>query len=157
MKRPSALQEGDKIGIVATAKKVSADEISPAVTIFQSWGLEPVLGKHLFDSDHQFAGTDNDRLEDIQAMINDPEIKSVMCARGGYGTTRIVDKIDFSALHQNPKWIVGFSDITALLFDLYSQKLESVHGIMAGLFHKENRQESIESLRKVLFGEDIII
>lgn len=157
MKRPSILQKGDKIGIVATAKKISEAEIFPAVKIFQSWGLQPVLGRHLFHSEHQFAGTDTKRLEDIQSMINDPEIKAIICARGGYGTTRIVDAIDFTALQQNPKWIIGFSDITALLFDLYNQGLESVHGIMAGLFHKEDREESVKSLHKVLFGDGIVI
>ncbi len=157
MKRPLYLRKGDKVGIVATAKKVSEAEIAPAVAVFQSWGLKPVLGKHIFSVDNQFAGTDAERLEDMQAMIDDPTIKAIICARGGYGTTRIVDALDFTAFEHNPKWVVGFSDLTALLFDLYKRDTESVHGIMAGLFHKPHRSESIESLQKVLFGEDILI
>ena len=157
MKRPENLKKGDKIGILATAKKVTEAEIATAVRAFESWGLIPILGKHLFAVDNQFAGSDAERLHDMQAMIDDPDIKAIVCARGGYGTTRIVDSLDISSLARNPKWVVGFSDLTALLFDLYNQDIESVHGIMAGLFHKENREESIESLRKVLFGEEIVI
>lgn len=155
MIRPPYLQKGDKIGIVATAKKISDAEISFAIQTFQSWNLTPVLGKHLFKAENQFSGSDAERLEDIQVMINDPEVKAVICARGGYGTTRIIDDIDFTRLAQAPKWIIGFSDITALLFALYKQKMESVHGIMAGLFYKENRSESIHSLYEVLFGKKV--
>lgn len=153
MKRPAALKNGDVIGIVATAKRVSKEEIATAVAVFESWNLKIVFGKHLFHSCHQFSGTDSERLEDIQSMINDPSVKAIICARGGYGTTRIIDDIDLSPLQSNPKWIIGFSDLTALLFQLFNQRIESVHGIMAGLFHKENRIDSIESLRKVLYGE----
>lgn len=155
MVRPNMLKHGDKIGIVATAKKVSFEEIKTAMEVFQSWGLQVVPGKHLFDSENQFAGSDQNRLEDLQSFIDDPEVKAIICARGGYGTTRIIDSINFSPLLANPKWIIGFSDITALLFQLYNHNLESIHGIMAGLFYKENRAESIESLRKVLFGEEL--
>lgn len=156
MERPDILKRGDKIGIVATAKKVSLEEIKPAMDVFQSWGLQVVPGKHLFDSENQFAGSDQSRLEDLQSFIDDPEVKAIICARGGYGTTRLIDSINFSSLLTNPKWIIGFSDITALLFHLYNYNLESIHGIMAGLFHKENREESIESLRKVLFEEKLL-
>lgn len=157
MERPDILKRGDKIGIVATAKKVSFEEIKLAVEVFQSWGLQVVPGKHLFDSENQFAGSDQSRLEDVQSFIDDPEIKAIICARGGYGTTRIIDSINFSPLLTNPKWIVGFSDITALLFRLYNHNVESIHGIMAGLFYKEDREESIESLRKVLFGKKFFL
>lgn len=155
MERPDILKPGDKIGIVATAKKVSFEEIRPAMDVFQSWDLQVVPGKHLFDSENQFAGSDQNRLEDLQSFIDDPEVKAIICARGGYGTTRLIDSIDFSPLLISPKWIVGFSDITALLFHLYNHNIESIHGIMAGLFHKGNRAESIESLRKVLFGDQL--
>lgn len=157
MIRPPHLQKGDKIGIVATAKKVSETELSMAIETFRAWGLQPVLGNHLLGTENQFSGSDAERLEDLQAMLNDPEIKAIICARGGYGTTRIVDDVNFTALGTNPKWLIGFSDITALLFDLYNQHVESVHGIMAGLFHKPNRAESIESLHKILFGDEIVI
>lgn len=157
MKKPAALKKGDVIGIVATAKKVSKEEIAAAVTVFESWDLKVVFGQSLYDNYHQFSGTDRQRLEDIQSMINDPEIKAIVCARGGYGTTRIIDKIDLSPLEENPKWIIGFSDLTALLFQLFNHHIESVHGIMAGLFHKENRKDSIESLRKVLFDKIVDI
>jgi len=153
--RPDPLKSKDKVAIVATARKVGRNDLTKAVEILESWGLEVVLGANLFAEHHQFAGDDDLRLIDFQQMINDPEIKAIICARGGYGTTRIVDAIDFSPLLRSPKWIVGFSDITVLLFQLFKLNVESIHGIMAGLFHKEGIGDSIESLRRILFGDPV--
>lgn len=157
IKRPDYLQPNDSIGITATARSVRRDEILKAIEVFETWGLQVVLADHLFDVHDQFAGNDEARRFSLQKMINDPAIKAIVCARGGYGTTRIIDEIDFSPLKKNPKWIVGFSDITVLLYHLYNQGIASVHGIMAGLFDKEGRKESIESLHDVLFGKQITI
>lgn len=153
--RPDPLKSKDKVAIVATARKVDRKDLTKAVEILESWGLKVVLGNNLFAEHHQFAGDDDLRLIDFQQMINDPEIKAIICARGGYGTTRIVDAIDFSPLLRSPKWIVGFSDITVLLFQLFKLNVESVHGIMAGLFHKKGVGDSIESLRRILFGDPV--
>jgi muramoyltetrapeptide carboxypeptidase len=109
---PEKIKIGDKIGIIATARKISLEDLNPAVEIIQSWGLEVVLGNFLFEEDNQFAGTVEQRTIDLQNMIDDDAIKAILCARGGYGTVQIIDKINFSKLLKNPKWIIGFSDIS---------------------------------------------
>lgn len=155
--RPSYLYKNDVIGIAATARSVQPEELTTAIDVFESWGLKVVLSEHLYEVHGQFAGNDQMRKSALQSMINDPTIKAIACARGGYGTTRIIDDLDFTPLYNKPKWVIGFSDITVLLYQLYKVGFESVHGVMPGLFHKPGRGESIESLRKVLFGEHIEI
>ena len=100
---PEYLKTGDQVAIIATARKVSKAEIQPALDILISWGLKPVAGPHLFKEDHQFSGTESQRIEDLQWAINHPEIKAVFCARGGYGTSPLLDAIDYSALKKHPK------------------------------------------------------
>ena len=112
---PPYLKAGDKIGIAAPGRKISAEDFKAAERIMKTWGVEVVEARNLFSSAHGYmAGSDTERLNDLQDFIDDPEIKAIICARGGYGTTRILDDIDFSILQQQPKWIVGFSDITAM-------------------------------------------
>lgn len=152
--RPSYLQAGQKVAIVAPAKSIDKAEIKMAVTIFESWGLEVVLGQHLFNTHHQFAGTDEERAQDFQQMLDAPEIKAIICARGGYGTTRIIDQLDFTKFLQHPKWIVGFSDVTVLHCHLHNLNVETIHGIMPLLFPKQT-EISIESLKQALFGKPL--
>ncbi len=152
MLSPPCLQIGDKVAIIAPAKKVVPQEISHAIRILESWGLEVVLGTHLYNAHNVFAGTDTERTQDLQTMLDSPEIKAIICARGGYGTSRIVDNIDFTKFLQNPKWIVGFSDITVLHCEVHKRGIESIHGIMPLLFPKQT-PETIESLRTALWGE----
>jgi muramoyltetrapeptide carboxypeptidase len=149
------LQAGDKIAIVSTARKVSQEEMQPAITILKSWGLEVISGDTIGAELNQFAGSDDVRLADLQRMLNDDSVKAILCARGGYGTTRILDKLDFTKFAQNPKWIIGFSDVTALHAHLYKLGFESLHAIMPILFPREGSEDAIESLRKILFGEKI--
>ncbi|HSI91588.1 MAG TPA: LD-carboxypeptidase [Adhaeribacter sp.] len=149
------LQPGDKIAIVSTARKVSLAEMQPAITVLQNWGLEVISGETIGAEFHQFAGNDELRLADFQRMLDDVSVKAILCARGGYGTTRIIDQIDFSSLARNPKWIIGFSDVTALHAHLYRLGFESLHAIMPILFPREGSEAAIESLRKLLFGEVI--
>lgn len=156
MRRPPQINKGDKVGIVAPAKKISKEEIKIAIQILESWGLEVVLGDYLFNTYNQFAGTDIERTEDLQKMLDDPEIKVVICARGGYGTIRIVDKLDFSKFQSNPKWIIGFSDITVLHCHIYNLGIESIHGVMPLLFPKQT-QQTIESLKNILEDKAITI
>ena len=111
---PNKLNQGDKVAIVATARAISKEELGNAVDLFESWGLDVVFGDNLFKIDNQFAGNDEERAHDLQEMIDNKEVNAIYCARGGYGTARIVDKIDFSNLKNNPKWIVGYSDVTSL-------------------------------------------
>lgn len=150
-----ALRPGDTIAIVATARKITFPEIESAVHTFENWGLKVVLGQTIGASYNYFAGDDALRLQDLQQMLDNLEIKAIVCARGGYGTTRIIDQVDFTQLRQHPKWLVGFSDVTALHSHLHNLGLESVHAIMPLLFPKEGTADSVETLRKVLFGEEL--
>ena len=149
------LQVGDKVAIVALARKVDFDLITPAIQILESWGLEVILGETVYASYHQFAGPDATRLADFQTMLNNSEIKAIFSARGGYGTTRLLDKIDFTHFRSQPKWLIGFSDITALHSHVHNLGTESIHGTMPALFSKMGTEKAVESLRKILFGEAI--
>ncbi|KAA5547552.1 S66 peptidase family protein [Adhaeribacter rhizoryzae] len=151
----NSLQAGDKVAIVALARKVDFADLEPGINILESWGLQVVLGKTLYESFHQFAGPDEIRLADFQTMLDDPEIKAIFSARGGYGTTRLLDQINFTNFRQQPKWLIGFSDITALHSHIHNFGIESIHGTMPALFAKTGAEEAVESLRKILFGENI--
>ena len=159
MIRPPYLNPGDKVAIVAPARKISPQEVAPAVALFRSWGLEPVLPEHLFDSDHQMAGTDSIRAAVLQQQLDDPAIRAIFCARGGYGTVRIIDRLDFTAFHRWPKWVVGYSDITVLHSHIHRHLgIETLHAIMPINIPQDAADGSlpaIESLRKALFGEPL--
>jgi muramoyltetrapeptide carboxypeptidase len=149
---PPQLQQGDTVGIVAPARKISPAQTDPAIVVLTSWGLNPRLGKNIFSSAHSYlAGTDQQRLDDFQSMINDPDVKAIFCARGGYGSTRIIDDLDFSPLKHNPKWIVGFSDVTAFHLRLLGIGVAAMHATMPIFFGREEAQASVESIRKILF------
>ncbi len=151
---PPYLKPGDKIAIVATARKVTPSEMDVAISTFRSWGLQVITGPNLFGEKDQYSGTDEERASDLQMMLDDKEIKAILCARGGYGTVRIIDHINFSAFEQHPKWIVGYSDITVLHSHVNIQfGIETLHAIMPINFSDEGTEASIESLRKALFGE----
>jgi len=149
------LSPGDKIAIVALARKVNLIDLQWAISTFKSWGLQVELGQTITAGHHIFAGTDAERAADLQAMLDNPDIKAVISARGGYGTTRMLDLVDFSQFKQNPKWVIGFSDITALLCHIQTLGIESVHAIMPALFSKMGSETAIETLRQVLFGEPV--
>jgi muramoyltetrapeptide carboxypeptidase len=151
---PPYLKKGDKIAITCPAKKLP-HPMTDAVDLLQSWGLEVVLGETVDASYHQFAGDDELRARDMQTFINDDSIKAIIAARGGYGTIRMIDKVDFSHFAKNPKWLVGFSDITILHTHLYSNyNTQSIHGQMP-VNIPDASSKSLETLRKALFGEDI--
>ena len=152
IKQPPYLKKHDKIAIVSPAKKLPK-RIDFAVELFKSWGLEVIIGESVYASHHQFAGDDALRTRDIQQYLNDPEIKAVIAARGGYGTIRLIDELDFAAFEQHPKWFVGFSDITVMLSHLFQTlEVQSIHGQMPYTF-EEATPSSLESLRQALFGE----
>lgn len=148
---PPYLKKGDKIGIFASARKVSIEEIQFAIEMLTSWELEVILSKNLFASDNQYSGTDEQRTLDFQSMLDDVSIKAVISARGGYGSIRIIDKLDFKGFQKNPKWIIGYSDITVLHSHIHNLGIESLHATMP-LNFKTNK-EATESLRMALFGE----
>jgi muramoyltetrapeptide carboxypeptidase len=157
MTTPPFLNKGDKVGIVAPARWVTPEEIESALKVFEGWGLEVVRGENLYKQHHQFAGTDMERAADLQAMLDNETIKAIICARGGYGTVRIIDKLDFRKFAGNPKWIAGYSDITALHSHIESQYgIETLHAPMPFSYKNDNASaESFESLRKALFGENL--
>nr|WP_219921440.1 LD-carboxypeptidase [Rufibacter sp. XAAS-G3-1] len=152
---PPALQKGDAVGIVCLARKVSLEDIQDGVRLLETWGLRVVLGKSVGAEDGYLGGADELRRSDFQQMLDNPEIKAVFSARGGYGTTRILDQIDFSGFQKSPKWVIGFSDITAMLCHLHTLGLESVHGTMPLLMGKPETGEADESLRRILFREPL--
>lgn len=152
--RPAALQKGYQIGIISTARKISEKELAFAKETFTDWGLEVVFGANLFQKHHQFAGTDQQRVSDLQWMIDNPEIKAIICARGGYGTVRILDQIDFSTLQKNPKWIAGYSDVTALHSTLHNLEISSLHSTMPINF-SSNTNDSLASLKQAFFGNTL--
>lgn len=154
MIQPQFLQLGDKVAIVAPGRKLDQASVDAAAIIMQNWGLNVLFGKNLFNSHHSYlSGTDEERLYDLQAALNDSSIKAIICARGGYGTTRILDQLDFTAFTKKPKWICGFSDITALHLKLQTLGMQSIHSTMPVLFTKEESTVSVESLRSILFGK----
>jgi muramoyltetrapeptide carboxypeptidase len=150
-----SLQPGDRIAIISTARKITAQELAPAIQTFENWGLQVVLGQTIDASYNQFAGDDALRLQDFQQMLDDETIKAIVCARGGYGTTRIIDQVDFSKFRMQPKWVVGFSDVTTIHSHIHNLGIETIHAIMPVLFGREGTIASVEALRKVLFGESL--
>lgn len=130
MIRPPSLSKGDRVAIVAPARSISPTRLMLAIDQLKGWGYEPVLGPNLYQESNQYAGTDAQRLADLQWAFDDPSIKAVLCARGGYGTLRILDGLDLRGIKKHPKWVIGFSDITALLVRLYNEGIQSIHAPM---------------------------
>lgn len=151
---PEFLQKGDTVGILATARKIDLVNLQPAIKLLESWGLHVVIGKTIGKSDNQLAGADWQRATDFQEMIDDPKIKAVWAAKGGYGTVRIIDRINFTAFKKKPKWIIGFSDVTVLHSHINNMNIETLHSIVA-ISAKTASPQAIESLRKALFGEPL--
>ena len=154
MTTPKYLKRGDIVAIVATARKIDESTLQPAIKLLESWGLKVVLGKTIGREENQLAGADWYRATDFQEMIDNPEIKAIWAAKGGYGTVRIVDRVDFKNFKNNPKWIIGFSDVTVMHSHLNNMDIETIHGMMA-LSTRTATNQATESLRKALFGEGL--
>ena len=152
---PPFLQAGQRVAIVAPARKISTAEVELACQTLRGWGLEVVLGESIDAAHHQFAGDDDLRRRDLQRQLDDPGIRAILCARGGYGTARLLDALDFTQFAKNPKWIAGFSDITVLHSHLLRLGYQSIHGVMPVLFGQENGATALASLRAALFGEPL--
>jgi muramoyltetrapeptide carboxypeptidase len=152
--QPPFVKKGDKIAIICPAKKLPKP-MDDAVALLQSWGLEVVLGDTVGLSYHQFAGDDEQRAKDLQRFIDDDSIKAIIAARGGYGTIRIIDHVDFRRFATHPKWLIGFSDITVLHAHLFANyQAQTIHGQMP-VNIPDASGHSLETLRKALFGEEI--
>lgn len=150
---PPYLKKGDTVAIVATARKNIDDNLKPAIDLLKSWGLEVKIGSSIGLDLNQLAGTDEQRAKDFQDQLDNPNIKMIWCVRGGYGTVRMVDLLDFTKFKQNPKWIVGFSDVTVLHSHLNTMGYKSIHGIMPVTVAKATK-EAKESLKVALFGNE---
>lgn len=155
---PKPLKQGDKIGIVATARRITREQTDAAIRILAEWGLDVKLSPHLYNESHSYlAGTDDERTAALQQFLDDDTLSAIICARGGYGTTRIIDRIDLTQFKRKPKWLVGFSDVTSLHLKLASTGIESIHGIMPILFGKDGAGSSVLQLKSALFGEPLEI
>ena len=157
--KPEYLKKGDTVAIVAPSGvlKNYNGYILKAKELLKSWELEVIIGENVFNDNGHFAGTDNQRSADFQLALDDKSIKAIWCARGGYGAMRVIDNLNFEKYKENPKWIIGYSDITAIHNDLHNNKSESIHGIMCKSLEKidVDNNESISLLKKTLFGEKL--
>lgn len=151
---PPYLKPGDKVGIISTAKQAEPEEIEHGIATLKNWGLVPVIGANAFKKDGFLAGTDAERAHDLQQMLDDDSIKAVFFTKGGYGTLRIIDSIDFTKFKQNPKWIVGYSDITLLHCHIHNFGIQTVHAVMLQGMAKSTR-ESSETICNAVFGESL--
>jgi muramoyltetrapeptide carboxypeptidase len=157
---PPFLKTGDTIGITAPAGYITAEEIAPSVALMEKWGYKIKVGDTIGEKDFTFAGTDEERLADFQKMLDDPKVKAIMCARGGYGSIRILDKINWNRFKVKPKWIIGFSDITVLHAHINRNfGIATIHSKMCNSFPDDWSKaepiqvETIESIHKALSGE----
>ena len=156
--QPEYLKSGDTISIVAPSGVLNNfdDKITKAINIFKSWGLNVVIGNHIFDKNGHFAGTDKNREKDFQKALDNKNIKAIWCARGGYGAVRIIDNLNFDSYLKNPKWIIGFSDITVIHNKLNLLNSESIHAMMiTGFDDIDQNNDSLSKLKNVLFGDNL--
>lgn len=158
IKIPPFLQNGDTIGLVCPAGFMPVEKVSECIRVLnENWGFTTKVGNSIGRQYHYFSGTDEERLEDFQQMLDNDGVKAILCARGGYGLSRIIDRINFKKFRANPKWIIGFSDITILHSHIYrNYRIATLHAPMANAFNDEGYQnEFVRSLRNVLEGNKI--
>ncbi len=159
MIRPMYLKSGDTVAIVAPSGVLQnrESEIKQAEVLLKSWGLHVVKGKHIFNQNGHFAGTDAERAEDFQSAMDDPKIKAIWCARGGYGTVRILDRLDYTRIKQSPKWLLGYSDITALHNQFHNLGLETIHTMMCTSLSDDPNEikQTIDTFKDAIFGKPL--
>lgn len=156
---PPYLKPGDTVAIVAPSGVLNNryDEVDRAKTLLKSWGLHVIVGKHVFSKANHFAGTDDERCEDFQKALDDPTVSAIWCARGGYGTVRILDKLDYSKFKQHPKWLIGYSDITALHNQIHNLGYETIHAMMCTSLTDDQKdlEQTIATFKQAIFGETL--
>lgn len=157
---PPYLKKGDLIGITCPAGYITLEDIQPAVLKLKEWGFNIKVGNTVGKKDFTYGGTDQERLDDFQQMLDDNDVKAIMCARGGYGAVRIIDNINFKKFTKKPKWIIGFSDITVIINHVYNNYgIASIHSKMCNSFPSDwtkaepSQIETINSIRQCLVGE----
>lgn len=154
---PPPLKKNDLIGIITCAGKIEKGSLDEAIKILEGWGFRVITGKHVYGEFNQFGGTDLERAADLQFMLDHPDIKAIMCSRGGYGTVRIIDQIDYSLFRLHPKWVVGYSDITVLHNHINQNcGIETLHALMPSELSPDREKaltiRSLDHLREALFG-----
>ncbi|MDP4255738.1 MAG: LD-carboxypeptidase, partial [Bacteroidota bacterium] len=159
---PPYLQPGDTIGITCPAGAISNKEIQPSVDLIGTWGFHVRIGETVGKKDFTFGGTDEERMKDLQQMMDDPSLKAILCARGGYGSVHIIDRLDLRGMHAHPKWLIGFSDITVVLCHLHRHlNMASIHSKMCNSFPDDWAKaepiqiDTILSIRQALSGEKV--
>ena len=153
MPQPKPLQQGNKIAIVSPAGIISAEKVDIGIVTLTSWGFDPIVDQNALNKSGRFAGTDSERLHSFQQALDDPEIKAILCSRGGYGMVRIIDQLDFSTFKNSPKWIIGYSDITILHCHIHTScNIATLHATMPTNF-ATNTNETLESLKAALMGK----
>lgn len=152
---PPYLKKGDTIGIVCPAGYMPVEKLQTCMTVLMDWGFKVKAGDTVGSQFHYFSATDADRLKDLQTMLDDDSVNAILCGRGGYGVGRIIDDINFKKFRKNPKWIIGYSDITILHSHIFSRyKIASLHSPMAAAFNDDGyKSEYIQSLRSAITGE----
>jgi muramoyltetrapeptide carboxypeptidase len=158
IKIPPYLKKGDTIGLVCPAGFMPVEKVSECLRVInENWGFTTKVGTTIGQQYHYFSGTDEERIEDFQHMLDDDNVKAILCARGGYGLGRIIDRIDFTRFKENPKWIIGFSDVTILHSHIYRNYYTStLHAPMANAFNEDGyKNEFVQSLRHALEGKKI--
>ncbi len=159
LKQPPYLKSGDTVAIVAPSGvlKNRTKEIDQAKALLESWGLHIVVGKHVFNHANHFAGTDDERCEDFQKALDDPKISAIWCARGGYGTVRILDLLDYTKFKNKPKWLIGYSDITALHNQFHNEGFESIHALMCTSLQDDlsSIKATVSSFKDAIFGNPV--
>ena len=155
--QPPYLKAGDTVAIVAPSGilKSREGEVQQAVALLKSWGLHADVGKHVFSKADHFAGTDDERCADLQNAMDDPKISAIWCARGGYGTVRLLDKLNYTEFKKNPKWIIGYSDITALHNQVHNEGFQSLHALMCVSLTKDlnDIKETVATFKSAIFGK----
>ncbi|MBU0763702.1 MAG: LD-carboxypeptidase [Bacteroidetes bacterium] len=155
LRRPAFLKSGDKVAVISPAGRIPPQKIDNAVNVLSEWGYEVVTGLFVRSAYNQFSGRDEERAADLQAMLDDPSVKAIFCARGGYGTARIIDRISLDGFIQFPKWVTGYSDITVLhsLLHIYGNSM-SIHSTMPGNYPDDGKPDpSMQSLKDLLSGK----
>ncbi len=159
LRAPPYLKQGDTIAIVAPAGILKNREgsIKKAIELAESWSLHVILGKNVFNQNNHFAGTDAERAADFQEALDTKSIKAIWTARGGYGSVRILDLLDFTEFKEHPKWIIGYSDITAVHNHIHNLGIETMHGMMANSLEEspEEMMQTISSFKRALFGKEL--
>lgn len=157
IKVPPYLKKGDTIGIICTSGFMPAERAATCIQTLEKWGYGVQTGKTLGNQYHYFSGTDAERLEDLQQMLDDTNIKAILCARGGYGLSRIIDAVDFKKFKRHPKWIIGFSDITVLHAHIQRQfQIATLHSPMVSAFNDGGAEGPyVQSLKKALSGKPL--